>query len=113
MWDENISLLEPTVSPHENKKSVFAVDVIGIGLWLLKFKNCIMEWKCQTEQGSYPALPLTQATINPFSYPIDTFFYIYSLPNWGIQVNSVILLASAWQVPAKFIHENHKLRLLY
>lgn len=72
-----------------------------------------MEWKCKTEQGSYPALPLTQATINPFSYPIDTFFYIYSLPNSGIQVNSEISLASAWQVPAKFTQENHKLSFLY
>lgn len=47
-----------------------------------------MEWERQTEQGIYPALPLTQATINPFSNPIDTFFYIYSLPNSDIQVNS-------------------------
>lgn len=80
-------MLEPTVSPHEDKKGVFTVDVIEIGLWIQKSKNWIMEWKCQIEQGIYPALPLTQATINSFSNPIDTFFYIYSLPNSGIQVN--------------------------
>lgn len=72
-----------------------------------------MEWKCQTEEGSYLAWPLTQATINSFSKLIDRFFYIYSFPNSGIQVNSEILLAIAWQVPAKFIQENHKLIILH
>lgn len=100
-----------TVSPHEEKEECFCCYVIGIGFWLLKFKNCIMEWKWQTEEGTYPAWPLTQATINPFSNPNDTFFYIYSLPNSGIQVNSEILLASAWQVPAKLIQKNYKFSL--